>query len=54
MSNFGDSELSNIRQSLEQIEDYLGSISKTMEKMLKLQAKQAGLELIQGNWERIR
>jgi hypothetical protein len=44
MSSFGDEQLNNISQSLEEIENYLSHLSADMNRLVQLLAKHLGTE----------
>jgi len=52
MSSFGDEQLNNMAMSIEEIEVYMGRISRAMEELVKLQATINNMELVKGEWKK--
>lgn len=52
MSSFGDEQLNYMAQTLEEIENYLGRISKSLETLAGIAEAQSGLEKIKDEWKK--
>lgn len=53
MSNFRDEELNQIRQSLEQTEEYMGQIAAGLDRLIKLFEKEFNGPTITGEWKKL-